>query len=90
MLSFNVKFVQTDRRTTVTQYAPDLSIRGHVKKKLTMYFLLSANGFIKISSHFHDKIIINGGTFYFGTAGNMSCKKQDRKILSIASDSDSN
>ena len=33
MLSFHVKFVQTDRRTdgrtTVKQYAPDLSIRGH-------------------------------------------------------------
>ena len=35
MLSFQVKFVQTDRwtdgRTTVKQYAPDLSIRGHKK-----------------------------------------------------------
>ena len=33
MLSFHVKFVkidrQTDGRTTVKQYAPDLSIRGH-------------------------------------------------------------
>ena len=29
MLSFHVKFVQTDRRTTVKLYAPDLSIRGH-------------------------------------------------------------
>ena len=41
MLSFHVKFVQTDRRmdrkmdrqtdgqTTIEQYAPDLSIRGH-------------------------------------------------------------
>ena len=28
MLSFHVKFVQTDRRTTVKQYAPDLSTRG--------------------------------------------------------------
>ena len=26
MLSFHVKFVQTDRWTTVKQYAPDLSI----------------------------------------------------------------
>ena len=45
MLSFHVKFVQTDRRvdgrtdgrtdsrTTVKQYAPDLSMRGHKKKK---------------------------------------------------------
>ena len=35
MLSFHVKFVQTDRRidrqTTVKQYAPDLSIQGHKK-----------------------------------------------------------
>ena len=31
MLSFHVKFVQTDRRTTVKQYVPDLSIRGHNK-----------------------------------------------------------
>ena len=29
MLSFRVKFVQTDRWTTVKQYAPDLSIHGH-------------------------------------------------------------
>ena len=31
MLSFHVKFLQTDRWTTVKQYAPDLSIRGHKK-----------------------------------------------------------
>ena len=36
MLSFHVKFVQTDRRTTVKQYAPDLSIPGH--KKPTDFF----------------------------------------------------
>ena len=29
MLSFHVKFVQTDRRTIVKQYVPDLSMRGH-------------------------------------------------------------
>ena len=33
MLSFHIKFVQTDRQmdrlTRVKQYAPDLSIRGH-------------------------------------------------------------
>ena len=33
MLSFHIKFVQTDgqmdRQTMVKQYAPDLSIRGH-------------------------------------------------------------
>ena len=28
MLSFHVKFVQTDRWTTVKQYAPDLWMRG--------------------------------------------------------------
>ena len=35
MLSFHVKFVQTDgetdRRTMVKQYAPDHSMRGHKK-----------------------------------------------------------
>ena len=31
MLSFHVKFVQTDGRAMVKQYAPDLSIRGHKK-----------------------------------------------------------
>ena len=29
MLSFRVKFVQTDRRTKVKQYAPDLAMWGH-------------------------------------------------------------
>ena len=29
MLSFHVKFVQTDRRTMVKQYVPDLSMGGH-------------------------------------------------------------
>ena len=29
MFSFHSKFMQTDRRTTVKQYAPDLSIPGH-------------------------------------------------------------
>ena len=37
MLSFHVKFVQTDERTdretTVKQYAPNLSIQGHKKQK---------------------------------------------------------
>ena len=31
MLSFYVKFVQTDRRTMVKQYAPNVSIRVHKK-----------------------------------------------------------
>ena len=34
MLSFHVKFVQTDRRTTVKQYAPDLLIQGHKNFKI--------------------------------------------------------
>ena len=38
MLSFHVKFVQidrrTDRRTTVKQYAPDLSMWGHKNFRL--------------------------------------------------------
>ena len=29
MLSFHVKLVQTDRRTMVKQYAPDLWMQGH-------------------------------------------------------------
>ena len=29
MVSFHVKFVQTDRWTTVKQYAPHLSMQGH-------------------------------------------------------------
>ena len=29
MLSFRVKFMQTDKQTTVKQYAPNLSIQGH-------------------------------------------------------------
>ena len=37
MLSFHVKFVQTDRRTdgqtSVRQYVPDLSMRGHDKQQ---------------------------------------------------------
>ena len=31
MLSFHIKFVQTDRQTTVKQYTPDLSIQGQKK-----------------------------------------------------------
>ena len=33
MLSFHVKFVQTDRRMMVKLYTPDLSMWGHIKKK---------------------------------------------------------
>ena len=44
MLSFHVKFVQTDRQTdgrtdrqtTVKQYALDLSIQGHKHEKFSM------------------------------------------------------
>ena len=42
MLSFHAKFVQTDRRadgqTTVKQYAPHLSIRGHKKEGKGIHF----------------------------------------------------
>ena len=35
MLSFTLSLCrQTDRRTTVTQYAPDLSILGHKNKSM--------------------------------------------------------
>ena len=40
MLSFHVKFVQTDRRTTVQQYAPDLSMRGHKNDKFRENLML--------------------------------------------------
>ena len=49
MLSFHVKFVQTDGRTTVQQYASDLSIRGHKKLHLNcqqynvLYKILTKN-----------------------------------------------
>ena len=36
MSTFQVKFVQTDGRTTVKQYAPDLSIWGHKKTQESM------------------------------------------------------
>ena len=39
MLSFHVKFVQTDRRTTVKQYAPDLSMRGHKNEHQMQNFI---------------------------------------------------
>ena len=29
MLSFHIKFAQTDRRTMVKQYIPDVSMWGH-------------------------------------------------------------
>ena len=32
MLSFHVKFLLTDGRTTVKQYAPHLSMQGHENK----------------------------------------------------------
>ena len=36
---FHVKFVQTDRRTTVKQYAADLSMQGHKNKILALPIL---------------------------------------------------
>ena len=35
MLSFHVKFVQTDGQTTVKQFAPDVSIPGHKNSATT-------------------------------------------------------
>ena len=44
MLSFHVKFVQTDRwtdrQTMVKQYTPDLSIRGHKNHSWKTWILL--------------------------------------------------
>ena len=40
MLSFHVKFVQTDRRTTVKQCAPDLLIRGHKNGSTHSHFTI--------------------------------------------------
>ena len=44
MLSFHVKFVQTDgrtdRRTMVKQYAPDLTIWGHKKTYILKVYIL--------------------------------------------------
>ena len=51
MLSFHVKFVQTDRQTdgqtTLKQYAPDLWIRGHKKENVRYQrlFLFSVQSF---------------------------------------------
>ena len=41
MLSFHIKFVQTDRRTMVKQYTPDLSMRGHKNKQRAITHKLS-------------------------------------------------
>ena len=47
MLSFHVKFVQTDRRTTVRQYAPDLSIINIIKKDASVqHFALFTQCFL--------------------------------------------
>ena len=40
MLSFHGKFEQTDRRTMLKQYAPDLSIQGHKKKRINFFRML--------------------------------------------------
>ena len=48
MLSFHAKFVQTDRRTTVKQYATDLSIRGHKNDSQRTFFQNARkNGFFR-------------------------------------------
>ena len=62
MLSFHVKFVQTDRQTdgwtTVRQYAPDLSILGHKNdinsnqsiESTGVAFVMEANEKLRISN----------------------------------------
>ena len=43
MLSFHIKFVQTDRRTTEKQYTPDLSMLGHKNAGTKTHFNLAHN-----------------------------------------------
>ena len=62
MLSFHVKFVQTDRQmdrwTMVKQYAPDLLMQGHKKKKkkkkmmTTSIFSISLDVFFPFQNKF--------------------------------------
>ena len=66
MLSFHIKFVQTDRRTTVKQYAPDLLIRGHKNSVLVkteslcrQQFQCGSNG-----AFFHYKVVNIVGIFF--------------------------
>ena len=50
MLSFQVKFVQTDRWTTVKQYTPDLSMQGHNKQRAIIKKIKQAR--VMIPVHF--------------------------------------
>ena len=52
MLNFHVKFVQTDRQTTVKQHTPDLLMRGH-KNSLTILNFYSGIAYQLLDSFFH-------------------------------------
>ena len=53
MLSFHIKFAQTDgrtdRRTMVKQYAPDISIQGHKKKEMTSTHIIVIQEHLELS-----------------------------------------
>ena len=59
MLSFHVKFVQTDRRTTVKQYAPDLSIWRH-KKVVRKHENAPHRHFLLFLHSFQKSLFLNG------------------------------
>ena len=65
MLSFHVKFVQTDRRTDrrtmVKQYAPNLLIRGHENEKMLITNILSEYfKFFFPKSHYITDCVVRG------------------------------
>ena len=78
MLSLHVKFVQTDRRTegrtTVKQYAPDLSIWGHKTcGKTTSIFFFSHDVFYPIKDRnncFSNIKFVVSKCFQFGQGQN--------------------
>ena len=74
MLSFHVKFVQADRQTTVKQYAPDLSMRGHKKSGRKSYERCSL------------KRGLNASTKSFGTGQSARSAQADlfRNIFAIS------
>ena len=72
MLSFHVKFVetdrQTDRQTTVKKYAPNLSMRGHKKGE-------NAN----LPAFFLSPTIFSSGFLYQGSYKSNCAVKTERK-----------
>ena len=59
MLSFRVKFVQTDGQTTVQQYAPNLPIRVHTTREITfeiitIFFYSRNSPDLQMSFHMFD------------------------------------